>query len=168
MAISMYSASTPIFVRLLGNLSVWLDKAAAHAEAHKFDVSVLLTDRLYPDMLPFTRQVQIACDAAKGAAARLAGMEVPRWEDNETTIEQLKERIQRTIDFVKSVPAAQIDGSESRPITIPMRHGDPLQFDGETFLKHFALANFHFHCTTAYNILRHNGVPLGKADFLGR
>lgn len=168
MAISMYSASAPIFVKLLGNLLGVLDKAEAHAAARKFDPANYLALRLAPDMLPFTRQVQIASDAAKGAMARLAGVDVPKWEDNEASFADLRARIQKTIDYVKGFAPAQIDGSEQREITIPMRQGDPLKFDGETFLKHFALPNFFFHVTTAYALLRHAGVELGKRDFLGR
>jgi hypothetical protein len=168
MAISMHSASAPIFVKLLGNLLGVLDKAEAHAAARKFDPANYLALRLAPDMLPFTRQVQIASDAAKGAMARLAGVDVPKWEDNEASFADLRARIQKTIDYVKGFAPAQIDGSEQREITIPMRQGDPLKFDGETFLKHFALPNFFFHVTTAYALLRHAGVELGKRDFLGR
>jgi hypothetical protein len=168
MAISMHSASAPIFVKLLGNLLGVLDKAEAHAAARKFDPANYLGLRLAPDMLPFTRQVQIASDAAKGAMARLAGVDVPKWEDNEASFADLRARIQKTIDYVKGFAPAQIDGSEQREITIPMRQGDALKFDGETFLKHFALPNFFFHVTTAYALLRHAGVELGKRDFLGR
>lgn len=167
MAISMYSASVPVFVRMLGNLSTWLDKAAAHAEARKFDPLVLVNARLYPDMLPLSAQVQIACDSAKGCVARLAGVEIPRHEDNEKTLAELKARIAKTLDFVASVPAAQIEGTEARVISIPRRNKDPLQLHGEVFLRHYALANLYFHVTTAYAILRHNGVELGKGDYLG-
>jgi hypothetical protein len=152
---------------MLRNLSAWLDKAEAHAAAKKFDVAVLLNARLAPDMLNFIKQIQIACDAAKGGTARLAGIEVPSWEDKEQTVAELKARIQRTIDYVQSVPAAQIEGSETRAISVPMRNRDPLQFDGENFLRHWSLPNFFFHVTTAYAILRHNGVELGKPDYLG-
>jgi hypothetical protein len=167
MAISMHSASLPVIVRVLGNLSAWLDKAAAHAQARKFDPQVLVNARLYPDMLPLSAQVQIACDSAKACVARLAGVEVPRHEDNEKTLDELKARIAKTLDFVQGVPAAQIDGSEARAISIPRRQKDPLEMQGEFYLKHYALPNLFFHATTAYGILRHNGVELGKADFLG-
>lgn len=167
MAITMYSASVPVFVRMLGNLSTWLDKAAAHAEARKFDPQVLVNARLYPDMLPLSAQVQIACDSAKGCVARLAGVEIPRHEDNEKTLGELKARIDKTLDFVKSVPAAQIDGSEACVISIPRRNKEPLLLPGEVFLRHYALANLYFHVTTAYAILRHNGVEVGKGDYLG-
>jgi hypothetical protein len=167
MAISMYSASVPIIQRVLGNLSAWLDKAAAHAEARKFDPLVLVNARLYPDMLPLSSQVQIACDSAKGCVARLAGLEIPRHEDTEKTIGELKARIAKTLDFVQSVPAAQLEGSEERAISLPRRNKEPLQLQGEFFLKHYALPNLFFHATTAYAILRHNGVEIGKADYLG-
>ena len=167
MSISMHSASAPIFLRMLGNLSVWLDKAEAHAAARKFDSANYLGLRLAPDMLPFTRQIQIASDAAKGAMARLAGAELPKWDDNEASFADLRARIAKTADYVKSFTPAQIDGSEGREITIPMRTGDPLKFNGETFLKHFALPNFFFHLTTAYALLRQAGVEIGKGDFLG-
>lgn len=167
MAISMYSASVPIIQRVLGNLSTWLDKAAAHAEARKFDPLVLVNARLYPDMLPLSSQVQIACDSAKGCVARLAGVEIPRHEDTEKTIGELKARIAKTLDFVQGVPAAQLEGSEDRAISLPRRNKEPLQLQGEFFLKHYALPNLFFHATTAYAILRHNGVEIGKADYLG-
>lgn len=166
MTISMYSASVPIFRKQLGNMLGWLDKAEAHAQARKFDTSVYLGLRLAPDMLPFASQVRIASDNAKGCTARLAGQEPPKFEDDEATLDELRHRIRRTIDFIDSVPASAIDGSEERDITIPMRTRDPLHFKGEYYLKHWALPNFFFHCTTAYALLRHNGVELGKADFL--
>jgi hypothetical protein len=168
MSLSMHSASAPVFVRMLTNMQGWIDKAEAHAAARKFDPANYLGLRLAPDMLPLTRQIQIASDGAKGCMARLAGVEVPKWEDNEVTVADLRARIQKTIDYVKSFEPAQIDGSDTRPITIPVRSGDPLQFTGETYLKHFALPNFYFHATTAYALLRHAGVELGKSDYLGR
>ncbi len=167
MSISMYSASVPVFVHTLGNLARLLDKAEAHAAAKKFDPAVLLAARLAPDMLPFTKQVQIASDSAKLCVARLAGIEAPKFEDNESSIAELRTRIQRTIDFMKSVPAGQLDGSEGREISVPRRDG-VMKFEGEIYLKHYALPNFYFHVTTAYALLRHNGVDLGKADFLGQ
>jgi uncharacterized protein len=167
MTISMHSASAPIFLRMLGNLLVLLDKAEAYAAARKFDAANYLGLRLAPDMLPFTRQIQIASDAAKGAMARLAGSEIPKWEDNEASLADLRARIDKTIAYVESFTPAQIDGSEGRAITIPMRSGNALQFSGETFLKHYALPNFFFHVTTAYALLRHAGVDIGKGDFLG-
>ena len=168
MTISMHSASAPVFVKMLGNMLSWLDKAEAHATTRKFDAANYLGLRLAPDMLNFMRQVQVACDFAKGTMARLAGLEVPKWEDNEATIADLRARIQKTIDYVKTFPAAQVDGSEGRAITIPMRSGDPLSMNGEVYLKHFAMPNFFFHSTTAYALLRHAGVEVGKGDFLGR
>ena len=167
MPISMHSVCAPTFVRMLGNLQTWLDKARAHAEARKFDPNNYLGLRLAPDMLPFSRQVQIASDTAKGCMARLAGVEVPKWEDNEATLAELRARAQTTIDYVKSFTAAQIDGSEGREILIPTRAGEPLVFNGESYLKHYALPNFYFHVTTAYALLRHAGVEVGKADYLG-
>ncbi|MEK0418055.1 MAG: hypothetical protein RI949_2061 [Pseudomonadota bacterium] len=168
MTISMYSASVPVFTRLLGNALVWLDKAEAHAKARNFDPNNYLGLRLAPDMLPLTRQVQIASDAAKGAMARLAGQEVPKWEDQEASLEDLRARIRKTMDYVASFTPAQIDGSEKKAISVPRRVGDPLQFEGEAFLKHYAMANFYFHLTTLYALLRQAGVDIGKGDFLGR
>jgi len=168
MSLSMHSASVPVFVRMLGNLLQWLDKAEAHAAARKFDAGNYLGLRLAPDMLPFTRQIQIATDTAKGCVARLAGLEVPKWEDNETSLDDLRARIRRCLEYVQSVPAAQIDGSEAREIVLPMRQGEPLRFTGETYLRHWVLPNFYFHVTTAYALLRHAGVELGKSDYLGR
>ena len=166
MSISMHSASVPIFVRTLGGLLAWLDKAEAHAKARKFDTAVYLQSRLAPDMLPFVSQIRIASDAAKGCTARLAGMEVPVFEDNEASLDDLRERVRRTLAFVQSVPAAAIDGSEAREIVIPRRDKEPLRMTGEFYLAHWALPNFFFHCSMAYALLRHNGVELGKADFL--
>ena len=167
MTISMHSASVPIFVRMLKNLSNCLDKAAAYAETKKFDSKVLVEVRLAPDMLPFRTQVQIACDAAKFGVARLAGVEAPKFADDEASLAELKTRIAKTIDFLQSVPAASVDGSEDRPISVPRRNSEPMQFSGENYLKHMALPNFFFHVTTAYALLRHNGVDLGKGDYLG-
>ena len=166
MPITMHSASVPVFVRLLGNLLVWLDKAEAHAAAKKFDTSVYLAARLAPDMLTFTKQIQIACDGAKFCVARLAGVEAPTFDDAEASLDELRERIRKTIAFVQSVSAAQVDGSEAKDVVIPRRDG-PMTLKGEAYLKHFATPNFYFHITTAYALLRHNGVALGKADFLG-
>jgi hypothetical protein len=167
MTISMHSASLPVFVKMLGNLSQWLDKAEASAAARKFDVTVLLGARLAPDMLPLARQVQIACDSAKFGIARLAAEEAPKMDDVEASVAELKARIQRTLDYVQSVPAAKIEGSEQRDVQVPLRGRDPAHFKGEAYLQHFVLPNFFFHVTTAYAILRHNGVELGKTDFLG-
>ena len=166
MSLSMHSASVPVFVRMLGNLLTWLDKAEAHAQAKKFDPSVYLASRLAPDMLPFLRQVQIACDSAKFGVARLAGVEAPKFEDDEATFAELRERVRKTVDYVQSVPAAQIDGTEDKDVTVPRRDGS-MTLKGEPYLKHWVLPNFYFHLTTAYALLRHNGVDLGKVDFLG-
>ncbi len=166
MTISMHSASVPIFVRMLGNLSTCLDKAEAHAAEKKFESTVYLSSRLAPDMLPLTTQIQIACDAAKFCVARLAGVEGPKFDDDEASLDDLKKRVAKTIDYVQSVPAAQIDGSDARSISVP-RRGGAINMPGETYLKHFVLPNFFFHVTTTYALLRHNGVELGKTDFLG-
>jgi len=166
MSITMHSASAPIFVAMLNNLSAWLDKAEAHATAKNFDPAVLLSARLAPDMLPFTTQVQICCDTAKFLMARLAGVDSPKFDDNEKTLADLRARIAATIAFVQSVPAASVDGTEEKDVTLPRRTG-PIVMKGEAYLKHFALPNFFFHATTAYALLRHNGVEVGKMDFLG-
>jgi uncharacterized protein len=168
MSLSMHSASAPVFTRGLGSMLSWLDKAEAHAQARKFDASNYLGLRLAPDMLPFVRQIQIASDGVKGCMARLAGVEIPKWEDTEASLDDLRTRIRKTSDFVQAFSAAQIDSSHARAISIPMRSGDALQFTGESFLKNFALPNFYFHSTATYLLLRHAGVELGKADFLGR
>jgi len=165
MAISMHSASAPIFARMLGNIDHWLDKAEAHAAARKFDTQVFLGSRLAPDMLPFLNQIQIACDSAKFCMARLSATEAPKFEDNEASLADLRQRVKKTIDYVLSVPAAQLDGSDEREVTVPQRSG-PLKMTGEAYLKHFALPNFFFHVTTAYALLRHAGVELGKRDYL--
>ena len=166
MTVSMYQASVPRFANILGNLSAILDKAQAHVEARKLDVSTLTTFRLFPDMLPFTRQVQIACDSAKGAVARLAGIENPVHEDNEKTFAELQGRIAKTIAFIQSVSPAQIDGTEDKDIVI--KRGDTeTHYKGMQFLLGNSLPNIYFHVTTAYNILRHNGVEIGKRDYLG-
>jgi hypothetical protein len=165
MTISMYRASAPIFLQMLPAMSACLDKAQAYATGKKIDPSVLLQSRLYPDMFPLTRQVQLASDFAKNTMSRLAGIEPPKFEDTETTIEQLKARIARTIGFVKEFKPSQIDGSEDRDITITLG-GQPRTFKGENYLVGFALPNFYFHATTTYAILRHNGVELGKNDYM--
>jgi hypothetical protein len=162
----MYSMSVPVFVKMLGNLSAVLDKAVAHAEARKIDPSVLVNARLFPDMFPLTSQVRIASDHAKGAAARLSGSEPPKFEDNETNFAELKARIARTIDYVKSVDPAGFRGSDERVIELKLR-GGLHRFNGAHYLAHVALPNFYFHVTTAYDILRHNGVEIGKADYIG-
>jgi hypothetical protein len=168
MSLTMHSASAPVLTRILGNMLVWLDRAEAHAQARKFDPGNYLGLRLAPDMLPLSRQIQIASDAAKTCMSRLAGTEIPKWEDNEASLDELRARIRKTVAHVQSFSAAQIDGSDDRAISVPMRSGEALQFSGETFLRQFALPNFFFHATTTYALLRHAGVELGKADFLGR
>jgi uncharacterized protein len=167
MSLSMHAASAPVLVRMLGNLLAWLDKAQAHAEARKFDTANYLGLRLAPDMLPFTRQIQICSDGAKGCMARLAGQEVPKWDDTEASLDELRARVRRTIEYVQSFEPAQIDGSEGREIMLPTRAGDPMRFTGENYLKHFVLPNFYFHATMTYALLRHAGVELGKRDYLG-
>ena len=167
MSLSMHATSAPIFVRTLGNMLNWLDKAQAYAESRKFDTANFLGLRLAPDMLPLTRQIQITTDGVKGCMARLAGQEVPKWEDNEASFDDLRARIRKTIDYVQSFSAAQIDGSEDREILLPTRQAEPMRFTGESYLKHFVLPNFFFHATTTYALLRHGGVDLGKRDYLG-
>jgi uncharacterized protein len=163
--ISMYQTSVPRFANMLKNLSAILDKAQAHAEGRKIDPAVLLSSRLYPDMFPMKRQVQIACDTAKGAVARLAGVEVPKHEDSEETIAELKARIAKTIDFIQTVRPAQIDGSEEKGIHLKLGARE-VDYKGMQYLLGHALPNFYFHVTTAYGILRHNGVELAKRDYL--
>jgi hypothetical protein len=167
MKLSMYEASIPLFLHTLENLRVILQKGAAHAEARKFDASVLVNSRLAPDMLPLARQIQIASDAAKSAAARLSGGEAPKFEDTETTFPELIARVQKTIDYLRGFTPAQFEGSEERTINVTTPRA-ALTFAGLHYLRHWALPNFFFHVTTAYNLLRHNGVDLGKADFLGK
>jgi len=166
MSISMYSASVPIFTTMLGNLSHFLDKAQAFVDQKPCDPAALTQYRLAPDMLPFTRQIQIACDAAKNAVARLSGVAAPRHEDTEQTLPELKARIQKTLDYLASVPANTIDGTEAKDITFPVGREATRTMAGEAYLKHYALPNMFFHVTTAYAILRHNGVALGKTDYL--
>lgn len=166
MTITMYETSVPVFVRALRNLSAMLDKAAANAAARKIDESVFINARLAPDMYALARQVQIASDMVKGGAARLAGAEVPRWEDNEKTFAELQQRLARTIDFVQGFAPAQIDGSEQREVTLRFG-GREARFAGLPYLLDFVLPNLYFHTATTYAILRHNGVDIGKADFIG-
>ena len=167
MPLSMHSASVPVFVRMLNNLLAWLDKAEAHAKAKKFDPAIYLGLRLAPDMLPFTRQIQIASDAVKNCVARLAGLEPPKWEDKEATLDELRARIRKTIDYAQSLAAAKIDGSDAREIELPVGPNRTMKFSGETFLKGFSLPNFFFHVTMTYALLRQGGVDLGKMDYLG-
>ena len=166
MSITMHSASVPVFVRLLGNLTVWLDKAEAHASAKKFDAGVLLGMRLAPDMLPLKTQIQIACDTAKFCVARLAGVEAPKFDDTEASIAELRDRIRQTVAYMQSVSAALVDGTEDKDVVIPRRDA-PVTMKGEAYLKHYATPNFYFHVTMAYALLRHNGVEIGKMDYLG-
>ena len=167
MKISMYQASVPRFVNILGNLSNILDKAQAHVDAKKIDASVLPNYRLFPDMLPMKSQVQIACDTAKGVAARLAGVPIPAHEDNEMTLSELKARVAKVVAFLGTITPEQIDGTEDKEIVI--KRGDKeTRYTGIQFLLGHATPNFYFHVTTTYNILRHNGVEIGKRDYLGK
>jgi hypothetical protein len=166
MSLSLYQASAPRFANTLKNLSALLEKAQAHCEAKKIDPLALTSFRLFPDMFPLTRQVQIATDTAKGAVARLAGVEIPKYEDSEQTIAELRARIAKTVDFLLGVPAAKIDGAADRDIAMKAG-GKDVTWKGAQYLLGHAYPNFYFHCTTAYNILRHNGVEVGKRDFLG-
>ena len=165
MSISMYRASVPVFLQMLPALSGILDKAAAFANAKKIEPSVLLNARLAPDMFPLTRQVQIAADFAKGTVARLSGQEPPKYADTEATVDELKARIAKTIAYIKDFKPAQIDGSEERDINLVLG-GQPRSFKGENYLVGFALPNFFFHVTAAYTILRHNGLDIGKGDYM--
>lgn len=166
MSVSMYQASVPVLIRGLNNLSAILDKAAADAAARNIAPDVLLNARLAPDMFALTRQVQIASDSAKGCAARLAGVEVPSYADDEASFADLQQRIAKTVTFLQGFNAAQIDGSEAREVVLKVR-GDEIRFSGQNYLLGFVLPNFYFHLTAAYAILRHNGVALGKMDYLG-
>ena len=166
MSLSMYQASIPVFIKGLSNIAAILHKAAAYAEAKKIDPAVLLNSRLAPDMFPLTRQIQIATDSVKGCAARLAGIEIPSYQDTESSLDEVQARIAKTIAFLQSVSAAQIDGSEQKSVTLKLR-GKDVTFTGQDYLLGFVLPNFYFHSTTAYNILRHNGLEIGKTDFLG-
>jgi uncharacterized protein len=167
MSFSMSQASLPIFEIGLNALSATLEKATAYAAAKKIDDSVLLQSRLAPDMFALGRQVQIATDQAKNGSARLAGVEAPRHEDNETTIAQLKARIAKTVAYLKTLDPKQIDASADREITFPLGPTDKGRMKGDDYLNHFVLPNFYFHMTAAYAILRHCGVEIGKRDFLG-
>jgi len=166
MNISMYQASAPRFVNTLKSLSALLDKGQAHAEARKIDPLVLTAARLYPDMFAFARQIQTACDTAKGAMARLAGVDNPKHEDTEQTFAELKARVEKTIAFIETFKPAQIDGTEEKALTIKLGPRE-VQWKGMQYLLGFALPNFYFHAATAYDILRHNGVELAKRDFIG-
>jgi hypothetical protein len=167
MPLSMYDASLPVFVQILDALGGVLTKAEGHATARKIEEAVLLSSRLAPDMFPLSRQIHIACDFAKGASARLARVEVPTWADDEATFAQFKARVSRTIEYVQGFKPAQIDGSEDREITLKVG-GNTRTFRGKPYLLQFVMPNFFFHTTAAYAILRHNGVELGKRDFMGQ
>jgi uncharacterized protein len=166
MSISMSSASVPVCTAMLSNLSHFLSKAQAFVDQKKCDPTALTQYRLAPDMLPFTRQILIACDAAKNGLARISGVEAPKFDDTETTIAELQARIRKTIDFIQTVPAAKLDGTEDKDITFPVGRDATRTMKAEAYLKHWMLPNLFFHVTTAYAILRHNGVELGKADYL--
>ncbi len=166
MTLSMYSASIPVFTTLLANLSHIVGKGQAFVEARKIEPTAILGYRLAPDMLPFTRQIQIACDAAKNGIARISGVEAPKFEDNEVSFDELKDRIQKTIDWLASVPEDKLNGTEEKDITFPAGRDKTRTMKGEAYLKHWAMANVSFHVVIAYAVLRHNGVELGKADYL--
>jgi hypothetical protein len=166
MSISIYDMSIPALSRGLTNLSAMLDKAAAHAAAKKYDSAVLAQLRLFPDMHPLTRQVQIACDTAKGAAGRLAGVDIPKHEDTETTLDELKQRIAKTLDFLKTVSTDQVNSAETRTIEIKFPNG-AWKFTALAYLSDFVLPNFYFHESMVYALLRKSGIEIGKTDFLG-
>lgn len=166
MKISMYAMSVEVMVPMLQNLSAILDKGLAHANTKGFDPAVLAGARLAPDMFPLVRQVQIAADMAKNGVARLAGQEPARFDDTETTLEQLKERIERTIGYIRNIEPQALEGSEDRDIKVPLRDRT-IELKGLAFLQRWVLPNFFFHVTTAYNLLRHNGADIGKRDYLG-
>ncbi len=166
MAVTMYTQSVPAFVKSLKALAGIIDKAAAHCAANKIDEAVMTSQRLFPDMFPFTKQVFIATDMAKGGVARLSGVEIPKYEDTEVTFDELKARIAKTIVFLEGASKAAIEGSEQTPIELKLGNGMVFNFVGHTYLNGWVLPNFYFHVTTAYNILRAGGVPLGKSDFL--
>ena len=166
MSLSMFQASVPVFRHQIMALAKILAKAEEHANARKIDHGALIQCRLYPDMFPLARQVQIASDTAKSAAARLAGVEVPSWEDHETTFAQLRERCEKTDKYLATFKPEQIDGSEEREVVLKMREGQ-MTFTGQQYLLTFAIPNFYFHITTAYALLRQCGVEIGKRDFLG-
>ena len=167
MAISMYQASVPTISRALNNLIAVLEKAAAHSETRKIDPAVLVASRLYPDMFALAKQVQIASDVAKGGTARLAQLEPPKFEDNEASIADLVERLRKTIAFMETINPGQIDGAEDRTVTWKTQTSTKTM-QGMPYLLNHVLPNVFFHCTTTYNILRHNGVEIGKQDFLGK
>ena len=163
---SFYDASVPAFLQILGSLTKILTKAEAHCAAKNIAPEVLLGARLYPDMLPFSKQIQLVCDFAAKGCARLTHSEVPTTPDTEKTFEELKARLARTIDYVKAFKPAQFDGADAREVTFPVGPAT-MTLKGQQFLNNFAFANFYFHAATAHGILRHNGVEIGKRDFLG-
>jgi hypothetical protein len=167
MTLSLYNVSIPVMIRMLGNLDAILDKAIAHAAARKIDDAAFVEARLFPDMFTFARQIRIATDMAKGAGARLAGIDIPKFEDNETTLAELKARLHKAMDFLKTLTPAQIDGAADRAISFTAG-GNTMNFKGLDYLLNWVLPNFFFHVTTAYNLLRHGGVEIGKKDFLGK
>ena len=166
MKISMHAMSYDVFKRALSQLQHVMEKAVANAKSRNFETSVLVNARLAPDMLPFAKQVQLTSDFAKNSMARLAGIDPPKFDDTETTMDELFARVKKTIDFIDSVPPASLEGSETRDIKIVLRDRT-VEFKGLAFLQHWAIPNFFFHHVTAYNLLRHNGVDVGKRDFLG-
>ena len=167
MAVTMHSISVPVFVRMLNNTLAWIDKAEAHARARKFDANTYLSMRLTPGMLPLSAQIQIATDHVKGCLARLAGIEPPKWADDETTLDELRARVRKAIEYAESIPAAKLEGSDGREIELPVGGGRTMKFTGEMFLKGFSLPNFFFHVTITYALLRQGGVEIGKMDYLG-
>lgn len=166
MSFSMYAASVPVFTQILNSLAAIIDKAETHANGKNIDPAALLQARLYPDMFPFLRQIQVATDFAKGCSARLAGVEVPRYDDTETSFAELRERIARTVAFINDLPRDAIDASAQRDI-VTGSGAKVREFKGQDYLVHYAMAHFYFHATTAYALLRHNGVDVGKKDFIG-
>jgi hypothetical protein len=166
MSVPIYDLSIPVLTLGLTNLSAVLDKGIAHAEARKFDSIVLAQSRMFPDMFPLSRQVQIASDTAKACVARLAGIEIPKFEDTEATMAELKARIAKTQAFIASVPASQLQNAETREIVLTFPT-NTLKFNGLTYVTKYVLPNFYFHCSMVYALLRHNGVDIGKRDFLG-
>lgn len=167
MTFSVHASSVPHFVKMSKNMLAWLDKAEAHAKAKKFDVNNFVGMRLAPDMLPFSRQIQIASDAAKNCVARLAGDEPPKWADDEANFEQLRARIRKTIEFVESIPAHRLEGAEKRDIVMPLGPDRTMRMTGEAFLQGFSIPNFFFHVSMVYALLRQGGVEIGKGDYLG-
>ncbi len=166
MQASIYTLSAPIFTRMLGNLDAILDKAIAHAAQRQIDPTVLMASRLFPDMLPMSRQIQVACDFAKGTVSRLCGEEPPKWDDTETSLADLKTRIARTVAFVAGFAPARYEGGDTRVIELKIR-GETVHIAGLDYLTRMALPNFFFHVTTAYDLLRKDGVAIGKRDFIG-